>query len=129
MNDQLRQFQAPALQAVTAQRDIGLLGLLVILLAWPDVSYPHGLVVGLPYGVLRRITFEEVLEGPGKNNRLVLASLRPGKDDTFLLERRTLIVGFARPRCPCPSCSGSSKGRNSDSYPGVSSHSPQANSE
>ena len=71
VDDQLRQFQAPALQAVTAQRDIGLLGLLVILLAWPDVSYPMAWWWACQQSALppttacspsnaRRITFEEV---------------------------------------------------------------------
>ena len=89
-------------------------------------------MVGLPavgfaphYGVFpqqdaRRITFEEVLDGAGENNRLLLASLRPGKDDAFLLEQsqKDAERGF----CTAPM-------RELKGQEGVSSHSPQANSE
>eukprot|EP00435_Cladocopium_sp_Y103_P051985 s268_g16.t1 len=44
----LRRFQSPAIQQVTASREIGLAGLLMILLSWADVTYPYGLISGLP---------------------------------------------------------------------------------
>ena len=84
VDDQLRQFQAPALQAVTAQRDIGLLGDIAgvarrIIPPWPGGG-PASSRLCPP---LRRFPPAR----RGENNRLVLASLRPGKDDTFLLEQ------------------------------------------
>ena len=69
----LRRFQSSAIQAVTHKRDIGLTGLLMVLISWPDATYPHGLIVGLPavgyapcYHVfpelqVDRISFEDVL--------------------------------------------------------------------
>ena len=44
----LRAFQPEGVRQATAQRDVGLLGLLVVLLAWPDVTMPSGFVTGLP---------------------------------------------------------------------------------
>jgi len=38
----LRQNQDPRLATVAAKRDLGLLGLLVLLLAWPDTTFPLG---------------------------------------------------------------------------------------
>ena len=43
----LRRFQSSAIQAVTHKRDIGLTGLLMVLISWPDATYPHGLIMGL----------------------------------------------------------------------------------
>ena len=82
---------------MTAQRDIGLVGLLIILISWPDISYSHGLVAGLPavgydpnYGAFPvqpadHIPLSEVFEGWQEHNAMTLAKLRPGKDDTFAL--------------------------------------------
>ena len=44
----LRERQPAAIGRVTAQRDVGFTALLIILSSWPDVSYPYGLVCGLP---------------------------------------------------------------------------------
>ena len=95
----LRQFQHPALRATTAKRDLGFVGLMVILTSWPDISYPHGLIHGLPavgyapgYGIFpsqpaARITFQQVIDDCDAHNVRILASLKPGKDDGFLLEQ------------------------------------------
>ena len=98
----LRERQPAAIRRVTAQRDVGFTALLIILSSWPDVSYPYGLVCGLPavgyappYGIFpeqeaRRIPFEEVVMGAEANNQRILATLRAGKDDVFLLSQSTL---------------------------------------
>ena len=71
----LRQFQPVALQETTATRDLGFVALLILLTSWPDVTYPFGLIEGLPavgyapcYGVFPsqpadRITLADVLSG------------------------------------------------------------------
>ena len=93
----LRRFQMPA--RVTASRNIGLPGLLMVLLSWADFTYPHGLIKGLPavgfapkYGVFpeqdaRFLSLDDVLEDADANNASILGGLRPGKDDAFLLEQ------------------------------------------
>ena len=98
----LRERQPAAIGRVTAQRDVGFTALLIILSSWPDVSYPYGLVCGLPAvgyappcGIFpeqeaRRIPFEEVVMGAEANNQRILATLRSGKDDVFLLSQSTL---------------------------------------
>ena len=93
----LRSFQQPPIAAVTASRDVGLVALLMVLLQWPDATYPHGLITGLPavgfapcYGIFPeldapRTTFEEVLGSWQEDNAHILRSLKAGKDDEFLL--------------------------------------------
>ena len=95
MTSHLRRFQPHTIQQVTAQRDIGLVGLLIVSMSWPDISYPHGLVTGLPavgyapnYSVFpaqpaEQIPLAEVLDGWQEHNATILAKLRPGKDDTL----------------------------------------------
>ena len=107
----LRQFQPVALQATTATRDLGFVALLILLTSWPDVTYPFGLIEGLPavgyapcYGVFpsqpaERITLTEVLAGCEAHNHQILSTLKPGKDDLFLLEQSTKDAarGFCTP--------------------------------
>ena len=62
-------------------------------------SYPYGLVKGLPavgyaqpYGIFpiqpsEKLTQADVLQGWEYHNKTILSSLRPGKDDTFLLSQ------------------------------------------
>ena len=69
----------------------------MVLLQWPDATYPHGLITGLPavgfapcYGIfpelaVPRTTFEEVLGSWQEDNAHILRSLKAGKDDEFLL--------------------------------------------
>ena len=44
----LRQFQHVSLQETTASRDLGFVALLILLTSWPDITYPFGLIDGLP---------------------------------------------------------------------------------
>ena len=77
-------------------RDIGLVGLITVLMLWPDVTMPVGYVLGVPsvgYGEpcgvfptkpAQRVSFSQVLEdGPADAGRM-LASMRPGPHDEFL---------------------------------------------
>lgn len=75
VTDRLRSLQTLAIRRVTANRDLGLTSLLIMLLPWADTSYPYGLVRGMPavstappHGIFppqpgRTITMDEVLEG------------------------------------------------------------------
>ena len=44
----LRKLQPPTVRRVTAERDIGLLGILIVLPHWPDVAYALDLIQGFP---------------------------------------------------------------------------------
>ena len=44
----LRKFQPEPIKKVTEHRDVGLVALLIVLTSWPDVTYPFGLIGGLP---------------------------------------------------------------------------------
>ena len=93
----LRQFQTPAIQRVTQTRDVGFTSLLIVLTSWPDVTYPHGLVTGLPavgyapcYGIFPElqvdpISFASVLGDWESHNSQILTRLRPGPDDDVAL--------------------------------------------
>lgn len=95
----LRHYQTPAIQAVTRQRDLGLVALLILLSSWSDTGYPFGLIKGLPavgfaphYGIFplleaTSLGIDDVLEGWEAHNARILASLKPGKDDSFLLSQ------------------------------------------
>eukprot|EP00435_Cladocopium_sp_Y103_P048528 s781_g14.t1 len=93
----LRSFQEPEVRVVTQQRDIGLLALLLVLTSWADTSLPFGLVKGLPavgyappYGIFpqqpaKRLSMDDVLQGWQSHNARLIAQLKPGKHDEFLL--------------------------------------------
>ena len=93
----LRRCHHITIQQVTLQRDVGLVSLFITFMSWPDITYPHGPIMGLPavgfapnYGVFpiqpaERISLREVLEGWQEHNATILAKLRPGKDDEFAL--------------------------------------------
>ena len=112
MGEHLRSFQTPAIRTVTCSRDIGLTALLVILTSWADVTYPYGLVAGLPavgtappYGVFpeqqgRILTMEDVLEGWETHNYKTIAALKPGKHDEVLLEQslQMMLLRASAPR-------------------------------
>eukprot|EP00435_Cladocopium_sp_Y103_P018485 s228_g4.t1 len=48
VTDYMRQFQPPEVASATAGRHLGLIGLLCILMDWPDPTFMHGLVYGFP---------------------------------------------------------------------------------
>lgn len=95
----LRQFQPNGIKQVTSKRDLGFTSILIVLSSWPDVTYPYGLIKGLPavgyapcYGIfpelkVDRISFEEVMGDWQGHNHEILSSLRPGPDDEFLLQQ------------------------------------------
>ena len=109
----LRQFEPVALQATTATRDLGFVALLILLTSWPDITYPFGLIEGLPavgyapcYGIFPsqpadRITLADVLSGWEEHNFQILSTLKPGK---FLLEQSTKDAarGFCTPPLNLP---------------------------
>lgn len=95
----LVRHQSAAVSQVTSTRDVGFLALLLLISSWSDTSYPYGLVKGLPavgyaqpYGIFpiqpsERLTQADVLQGWEFHNKTILSSLKPGKDDTFLLSQ------------------------------------------
>ena len=70
-----------------------------MLSSWPDVTYPYGLIKGLPavgyapcYGIfpelkVDQISFDEVMGDLQSHNHEISSSLRPGPDDEFLLQQ------------------------------------------
>ena len=94
-------FQSEAIRGVTSKRDLGLLGLFVVLMQWGDFALPHGFIKGLPavgyaphYGVfphqpVEAIAHSEVLAGWEEHNAATIAGVRPGSTDSFVLEQST----------------------------------------
>lgn len=84
---------------MTEQRDVGLVALLIVHMCWPDITYPVGLIEGLPavgyapgYGIFPvqqgdLLSLGEVLEGWVTHNALILAGLHPGRDDAFAVSQ------------------------------------------
>ncbi|CAE7240678.1 unnamed protein product [Symbiodinium sp. CCMP2592] len=101
VGDHLRKLQTPAVRKVTAQRDLGLLSLFVVLLSWPDTTLPSHLLFGmpavgtsLPCGVFPQQGFDTIplhrlFENVESHNKAVQGSIRPGPHDDFLLEQST----------------------------------------
>ncbi|CAE7251852.1 unnamed protein product [Symbiodinium sp. CCMP2592] len=101
VGDHLRKLQTPAVRKVTAQRDLGLLSLFVVLLSWPDTTLPSHLLFGmpavgtsLPCGVFPQQSFDTIplhrlFENVDSHNKAVQGSIRPGPHDDFLLEQST----------------------------------------
>ena len=99
VGEHLRTFQTAAIRQVTIARDLGLTALLIVVLSWPDVTYPYGLITGLPavgtappYGVFPqqpglRLTLDDVLVDWEARNAAIMATLNPGKHDDSLLEQ------------------------------------------
>ena len=95
----LSQHQSEAIHRATSTRDIGLMSLLLLISSWGDVTYPLGLVQGLPavgfapcYNIFPQqpattLGMGDVLEGWEVHNQSILDSLHPGKDDAFLLSQ------------------------------------------
>ncbi len=95
----LIQHQPDPIKQVTQGRDFALLSILILVMSWGDTSYPMGLITGLPavgfaphYNVFPRqpatpISQLEVLEDWESHNASILRSLKPGKDDQFLLSQ------------------------------------------
>ena len=81
------------------QRDIGFTAILLLVANWGDVTLPAGLCMGLPavgyappYGIFpeqvaTRLTREDVLQDWQSHNNTILARLKPGADDEFLLQQ------------------------------------------
>ena len=107
----LRARQTEAIRRVTMARDIGLIGLLIVVMAWADITYPFGLIQGLPavgyapnYGIFPHqeadfISLHSVLSGWAGHNQHILGALKPGKDDTFALQQsvKDFEKGFCTP--------------------------------
>ena len=99
VSDRLRAIQTDAIAQVTAKRDLGLTALLVVLTQWGDTCYPYGLVTGLPavgtapcYNIFPAqqgciINLADVVEDTDEHNRAIIAKLRPGIHDDFLLSQ------------------------------------------
>ena len=95
----LRRKQTEAIRTATMQRDIGFTAILLLIANWGDVTLPAGLCMGLPavgyappYGIFpeqvaTRLTREEVLHDWQSHNNTILARLKPGADDEFLLQQ------------------------------------------
>ena len=99
ITEHLRTKQTEAIRTATAQRDIGLTAILLLLANWGDVTLPAGLCMGLPavgyappYGIFpeqeaSRLTREDVLRDWRTHNRWILTRLRPGTDDESMLQQ------------------------------------------
>ena len=97
VTDHLHALQTDAIRQVTKTRDLGLIGLLVLLCLWGDVTLAYGFTQGLPAvgysahcGIFppqpaEFITREEVLGDWEHHNASMLHRLKPGKGDEFLL--------------------------------------------
>lgn len=95
----LNKVQPTALRAITHQRDLGFTTLLLMLVSWPDAQYPQGLLYGLPAvatswpcGVFPQqevepIPLDLVFTDWQRRNAALVRTLKPGKDDVFLLEQ------------------------------------------
>ncbi|CAE8608115.1 unnamed protein product [Polarella glacialis] len=95
---QLRRWQPPSALSVTRARDVGLIGLLTILLLWPDVTLAPNFICGFPavgYSPAcdvfparsaRLISREEVLAEGEEDAISLLKKVRQGPEDDFLLE-------------------------------------------
>ena len=93
----LRSFQPDQVRAATSKRDLGFVAFLMVACSWPDVTYPAGLILGLPavgyapnYGVFpgqpsNFISQVDVLTGCDQHNHYILSTLKPSKDDGFAL--------------------------------------------
>ena len=111
-------FQSEAIRGVTSKRDLGLLGLFVVLMQWGDFALPHGFIKGLPRGGLcpslrslppvEAIAHSEVLAGWEEHNAATIAGVRSGSTDSFVLEQSTKDhkEGFCTPRCVITQASG-----------------------
>ena len=99
VTDKLRSIQTDAIARVTTKRDLGLTALLVVMTHLGDTCYPYGLVTGLPavgtapcYNILPAqqgsiINLADVVEDTAEHNRAIIAKLRPGLHDEFLLSQ------------------------------------------
>ena len=95
----LIQHQSEAIRQVTQGRDLALLTLLLVLTSWGDTSYPMGLITGLPavgyaphYNIFppqlaEKLSQGDVLTGWEEHNASILRSLKPGRNDQFLLSQ------------------------------------------
>ena len=89
--------QTPEIRRVTAQRDLGLVGLFGILLSWPDTSLLVRHASGghfpplrsVPTAALSRHPPYHVLADASRHNSAIRALMRPGPHDDFLLEQST----------------------------------------
>ena len=111
VSTRLRRLQPDAIRVATQQRDLGLLGLLVVLLSWGDVAMPLGFVRGLPavglappYGIFPQqpalpSTLKNVFFDCEAHNSEIRASLKPGLRDEFLLSQSVADAeaGFCTP--------------------------------
>ena len=94
----LRRQQPESTRGVTKERDIGLIGILIILLHWPDWAYAGQLIAGFPAvgynewcGVYpqkpaRRITLGEVFERGRVPSDQIRRNMRPGVNDAYITE-------------------------------------------
>ena len=94
---------------MTRERDIGLLPLPALLIAWPDVQFGYNLIGGFPAvghcswtGVFpsREVSPSEkhnIFKEALANNKRLLAKMRPGKDDDTILKKsmEDAVKGFA----------------------------------
>ena len=101
----IRAAQCPTVAAVTKDRDLGLLALAVVLLAWPDTTLPLNLLYGLPavgfapwcrvFGPqpVQPVDPESAFDDWQKHNENLRASVRPSPHAGFILEKSLEDVG------------------------------------
>ena len=97
----LARHQTEAIQQVTQGRDLALVTLLILMMSWGDTGYPFGLITGLPavgfapcYNVFppqasSQLSFADVIHDWESHNSAILRTIKPGKDDAFLLSQST----------------------------------------
>ena len=95
---------------VTAKRDVGFVGLMVLLMSWGDTALPRNFLLGMPAvgtalawrfppSSKPETTRAEILADAQRDNARILQALRPGKDDAFLLSQsqKDAEAGFCTP--------------------------------
>ena len=99
VTSRIRQMQPKSVQQLTRTRDLGLIGLLIILLHWPDVSYAYHTLAGFPavgYAPwcqvfsarpALRVELSYVLDGSARKAAEIINRMRPGADDDFITEK------------------------------------------